>query len=710
MSAKETKELTLFRCVYVALLAMLAIYLGSLSLSRDLELLDFSEAWLANGDTLVDVRELNAGDFGGSVVLEKSLPDTLSYNDRLCLTISNARFTVSIDGKEVYAYDSPENLTGKGYGIAYHTINLSPEQAGKLLRMEIESVYDNHQSGRIYMPQIGSGGAFLYYLAGQHLLTILFSAGSLFLGILLVLLQPLFPKKQNLHSTLLSLGTVAIIAGLWMTNDTGILRLLTGNVLVDRVLDHALMHLIDFPLALLVWSLTQEKKMRYVRLVFAFTLLDIAEILFLRYFHGEDMAWLTQAMALYHAACFIVIVIMLISDRKYRKEHDVQSNLKIFYIAVACLAGSALLDNLIYAMGVNRMGGRGLFTRIGFAAFIALILFQTVRWWMQDRTTVDRDRFINHVLQYAVSGNNPEANIRTILQYVGTELNAAWAYIVEPQDEGSWYGTYEWSANRVEPRNHELPSIPYGSLMNVLSEELQRQNCLTISLREQDRDLYPDLYQAMSTDGVSRVVFSALETSGRSIGLLGVDDVPDEHMSEIAEVVPIISYILAQLIENREAQKKLVRYSYYDALTGCRNRRALEEYEKSGLDTEKPYGIVMCDINGLKQANDVLGHEAGDAMILDVSACIIEVFGAGNAYRTGGDEFVAYSVQSNHAAFDRNIDRLRTLITERGRSAAIGAVFRENGGADYEKAKTEADAMMYEDKRKYYEANPGKSR
>ena len=112
----------------------------------------------------------------------------------------------------------------------------------------------------------------------------------------------------------------------------------------------------------------------------------------------------------------------------------------------------------------------------------------------------------------------------------------------------------------------------------------------------------------------------------------------------------------------------------------------------------------------LKQANDKLGQEAGDAMILDVSACIIEVFGAGNAYRTGGDEFVAYSVQSNHAAFDRNIDRLRTLITERGRSAAIGAVFRENGGADYEKAKTEADAMMYEDKRNYYEANPGKSR
>ena len=50
----------------------------------------------------------------------------------------------------------------------------------------------------------------------------------------------------------------------------------------------------------------------------------------------------------------------------------------------------------------------------------------------------------------------------------------------------------------------------------------------------------------------------------------------------------------------------------------------------------------MMDLNGLKEANDNIGHEAGDELIIGASKCMDNAFsGLGRTYRVGGDEFVA---------------------------------------------------------------------
>lgn len=48
----------------------------------------------------------------------------------------------------------------------------------------------------------------------------------------------------------------------------------------------------------------------------------------------------------------------------------------------------------------------------------------------------------------------------------------------------------------------------------------------------------------------------------------------------------------------------------------------------------------MMDLNGLKAANDNIGHEAGDELIIGASKCMDNAFsGLGRTYRVGGDEF-----------------------------------------------------------------------
>lgn len=82
-----------------------------------------------------------------------------------------------------------------------------------------------------------------------------------------------------------------------------------------------------------------------------------------------------------------------------------------------------------------------------------------------------------------------------------------------------------------------------------------------------------------------------------------------------------------------------------DPLTGCANRRALDEElgnavtsaRRSGLDLS----VAIVDLDGLKAINDGQGHAAGDAALVALVATLRTVLReADNLYRTGGDEFV----------------------------------------------------------------------
>ncbi|MHB8330226.1 MAG: GGDEF domain-containing protein [Acidimicrobiales bacterium] len=82
-----------------------------------------------------------------------------------------------------------------------------------------------------------------------------------------------------------------------------------------------------------------------------------------------------------------------------------------------------------------------------------------------------------------------------------------------------------------------------------------------------------------------------------------------------------------------------------DVLTGCANRRALEEdlghavasARRSNLDL----AVAVIDLDGLKQINDGEGHAAGDAALTSLVISMRQALReADTLYRTGGDEFV----------------------------------------------------------------------
>lgn len=91
-------------------------------------------------------------------------------------------------------------------------------------------------------------------------------------------------------------------------------------------------------------------------------------------------------------------------------------------------------------------------------------------------------------------------------------------------------------------------------------------------------------------------------------------------------------------------QEQLQVEAVTDPLTGAANRRglemALEELLAPG-ETHRTFGVLMCDLDGFKQVNDSLGHDAGDMVIREVGRRLTAlVRGDDFVARLGGDEFV----------------------------------------------------------------------
>ncbi|MDH3262377.1 MAG: diguanylate cyclase [Paracoccaceae bacterium] len=78
-----------------------------------------------------------------------------------------------------------------------------------------------------------------------------------------------------------------------------------------------------------------------------------------------------------------------------------------------------------------------------------------------------------------------------------------------------------------------------------------------------------------------------------------------------------------------------------DALTGLRNRRAMEEALVRLTQARARFGLIHLDLDRFKAVNDTLGHAAGDAVLGAVARALrAEVREGDVAARVGGDEFL----------------------------------------------------------------------
>jgi diguanylate cyclase (GGDEF)-like protein/PAS domain S-box-containing protein len=185
---------------------------------------------------------------------------------------------------------------------------------------------------------------------------------------------------------------------------------------------------------------------------------------------------------------------------------------------------------------------------------------------------------------------------------------------------------------------------------------------------------------------------------------------------------PHILGIIRDVTEHRRREELIWRQANYDILTGLPNRRMFVARLDERIGTAKLQGerfaLLLIDLDQFKEVNDALGHEKGDALLVQVAARIqagIDGLDAGDGgagapllARLGGDEFAIVLTAPDGAAgtnpvLDRLIASLGAAFTlgldRVFISASIGVAFFPDGGAEVAELLRHADQAMYAAKR-----------
>jgi diguanylate cyclase (GGDEF)-like protein len=143
-------------------------------------------------------------------------------------------------------------------------------------------------------------------------------------------------------------------------------------------------------------------------------------------------------------------------------------------------------------------------------------------------------------------------------------------------------------------------------------------------------------------------------------------------------LVAVVMRMFAQAAQAAKvAQDALRHQANTDALTGLPNRASITEALETAL-AHRHAAVMFVDLDGFKEVNDRLGHERGDAVLVEAANRIATSLGrTGTVGRLGGDEFLvvlpALSDRDLVAIADRILLSLREPWTQGGAiSASIG--------------------------------------
>jgi diguanylate cyclase (GGDEF)-like protein len=147
----------------------------------------------------------------------------------------------------------------------------------------------------------------------------------------------------------------------------------------------------------------------------------------------------------------------------------------------------------------------------------------------------------------------------------------------------------------------------------------------------------------------------------------------------------------------------------HDPLTRLGNRRAftarLAEVSHRSARYDRPFGLVVLDVDGFKALNDVNGHLAGDVALKAIGDVLRRTLRRSDtAFRLGGDEFALILAEARADEARRVVERIGAGIA--AVPAGEGTVLRASFGIalgtstpDPEALLRAADAAMYEAKR-----------
>ncbi len=297
---------------------------------------------------------------------------------------------------------------------------------------------------------------------------------------------------------------------------------------------------------------------------------------------------------------------------------------------------------------------------------LSIILQGThLRDTLNELAKIQTDRFADeHFLMNCVemlhSGNEPNASIYELLEAVTQYYDAERSYIFEVSECGKYISnTYEYCKTGFEAYKDNLQNLPVEEL-SVLLNKCKSEGSFHLDINEIDKSSLE--FELMEFQNLKDIIIGAVQIEGSDVtGFVGVDN--SRKNKDKISIIRTVAKFTATFLDETELVGNLNKLSYYDALTGVKNRHsyglALKDIDKN----IESLGVLYVDILGLSAINDAKGIAFGDSILIKLSEILTSVF-RDRVYRVGGDEFVVISQNVSEDDFEKKVALLKDILSK----------------------------------------------
>jgi diguanylate cyclase (GGDEF)-like protein/PAS domain S-box-containing protein len=177
--------------------------------------------------------------------------------------------------------------------------------------------------------------------------------------------------------------------------------------------------------------------------------------------------------------------------------------------------------------------------------------------------------------------------------------------------------------------------------------------------------------------------------------------------------IVLLSTIAHDITEMKKTQNRLEYEATHDALTGLPNRAMFNEVGDQALERAARHAastaVLFLDLDGFKEVNDSLGHDAGDLVLVEIAKRLrVAVRGGDLVARIGGDEFcILCELVTGEAEMyelgNRIVGAVSTPLIVHGRDVQVGTsigIALDDGAPDtLGNLVRDADVALYHAKR-----------
>ena len=246
----------------------------------------------------------------------------------------------------------------------------------------------------------------------------------------------------------------------------------------------------------------------------------------------------------------------------------------------------------------------------------------------------------------------------------------------------------------------------FNKTLGYSEDELIGKHTRVLKSNMQDEEFYKNMWRELLKYGTFNGVFESRKKDGTLFyDKKYITTIKDDTGSSIYYMS-----ISSDISKQKQTEAELKKEVYIDSLTNIANKKKYNEIIKEKIENyklnQKPFSLVLIDIDYFKSINDNYGHDMGDFVLKEFTKLISEnIRDNDHFFRWGGEEFVLL-IDKNIEETIEICEKLRMIIKKNNfQSIKLTASF---GVSSFKNAEDKESFFSNTDKALYKAKNGGR--